>query len=342
MSITRPRLDDVARVAGVSRATASKALNGRRDVSQATRDRVASAASDLGYHGVGAGPAMPLIGLVADNMTTTYSLDILRGATTAAMSADVGLITQYSEGLHPGGSQPLSDAWFEQVHRSGWLGVIVVTTKLTRRHLKKADDLQVTTVAIDPANTLPSGVASIGATNWNGGVQATEHLIHLGHRRIGFVRGTPGSVPAAERLQGYLSALTMHDLPHDAKLVTGDAFSAESGLRAGLTLLSLPEEVRPTGVFCANDAVALGVYQAARQLELHVPDDLSVVGFDDSLLAPLVTPPLTTVNQPLEDMGAAAVRTLVDLSQGRPVSGTPIRLATSLALRASTAPPPSR
>ena len=131
----------------------------------------------------------------------------------------------------------------------------------------------------------------------------------------------------------------MHDLPHDARLVAGDEFSAEAGLRAGLELLSLSPDVRPTGVFAANDAIALGVYQAARQLGLHVPDDLSVVGFDDSLLAPLVTPPLTTVNQPLEDMGAAAVRTLVDLSQSRPVTAGPIRLATSLAVRASTAPP---
>ena len=181
--------------------------------------------------------------------------------------------------------------------------------------------------------------SAIGATNWNGGVEATEHLIRLGHERIGFVRGTTGSVPAAERLQGYLSALMMHDLPHDARLVAGDEFSAEAGLRAGLELLSLSPDVRPTGVFAANDAIALGVYQAARQLGLHVPDDLSVVGFDDSLLAPLVTPPLTTVNQPLEDMGAAAVRTLVDLSQSRPVTAGPIRLATSLAVRASTAPP---
>ena len=339
MPTVRPRLDEVARLAGVSRATASKALNGRSDVSSATRDRVASAASELGYQGVGAGPTVPLIGLVADNMTTTYTLDILRGATTAAMAAGVGLVTQYSEGLPPAGAHPLSDSWFEQVKRSGWLGVIVVTTKLSRRQLKKVAELQLATVAIDPGNALPPGVTSIGATNWNGGVEATEHLIRLGHRRIGFVRGTTGSVPAAERLQGYLSALMMHDLPHDARLVAGDEFSAEAGLRAGLELLSLSPDVRPTGVFAANDAIALGVYQAARQLGLHVPDDLSVVGFDDSLLAPLVTPPLTTVNQPLEDMGAAAVRTLVDLSQSRPVTAGPIRLATSLSVRASTAPP---
>ena len=191
--------------------------------------------------------------------------------------------------------------------------------------------------SIDPKTDVTEWV---GHSGWAIlGVEATEHLIRLGHRRIGFVRGTTGSVPAAERLQGYLSALMMHDLPHDARLVAGDEFSAEAGLRAGLELLSLSPDVRPTGVFAANDAIALGVYQAARQLGLHVPDDLSVVGFDDSLLAPLVTPPLTTVNQPLEDMGAAAVRTLVDLSQSRPVTAGPIRLATSLAVRASTAPP---
>lgn len=146
---------------------------------------------------------MPLIGLVADNMTTTYTLDILRGATTAAMAAGVGLVTQYSEGPPPAGAHPLSDSWFEQVKRSGWLGVIVVTTKLSRRQLKKVAELQLATVAIDPGNALPPGVTSISATNWNGGVEATEHLIRLAtahrlrarHHGIGPRRRAPPGLP---------------------------------------------------------------------------------------------------------------------------------------------------
>ena len=341
MSPLVPRLDSVAQLAEVSRATASKALNGRPDVSPSTRDRVLAAAERLGYKQPAATQeGARLIGLVGDNLISPYTLDVIRGAATAALQAGVGLITQCTPTAPPTGTpMPLSREWFEHVRRQGWLGVITVTTHLTRQQIADIRELGIHLVAIDPANALPADIASIGATNWNGGVEATEHLIRLGHRSIGFVRGTTGSVPAAERLQGYLSALMMHDLPHDARLVAGDEFSAEAGLRAGLELLSLPEDIRPTAVFAANDAIALGVYQAARQLGLHVPDDLSVVGFDDSLLAPLVTPPLTTVSQPLEDMGAAAVRTLVDISQSRPVTGGPIRLATSLSVRASTAPP---
>ncbi len=335
---SKPRLEAVATLAGVSRGTASKALNGRSDVSPETRARVLAAADEVGYRGGAGHVDTPLIALVADNLETTYTLDILRGATTTSMELGVGLVTHYSEGPHPG-TAPLSDAWFELVKASRWLGVIVVTTRLSPHQLQLIEKLGLKLVAIDPTNALPASTASIGATNWNGGVEATSHLISLGHQRIAFVNGTTGSVPSSERLQGYLSALSMHDLPHDPTLVVGDYFSHEAGVAAGLKLLGLPAHRRPTAIFAASDIIAMGVYQAARQLGLRIPDDLSIVGFDDTHLATLVSPPLTTVHQPLAAMGSAAVRSLVDIAHGRPVTGGPIRLATRLMVRDSTAAP---
>ncbi|MCC2592157.1 LacI family DNA-binding transcriptional regulator [Tessaracoccus sp. OS52] len=335
----RTRLDDVARRAGVSRATASKAVNGRADVSPGTRARVLAAAQELGYEPA-AGEQKgdyPLIALVADNLTSTYTLDILRGAATAAMSQGVALVSLYtppSRTRHQ--AVPLEDAWFDMVKAQDYVGVIVVTSRLTSRQLAKVRELGIALVAIDPANAIPPDFTSIGATNWNGGVEATQHLVDLGHRRIGFVRGTAGSVPATERLQGYLSALSMNELPHDPRLVAGDAFTHEGGLRAGRELLSLPEDIRPSAIFASCDDAALGVFESARQLGLSVPGDVSVVGFDDTLIAGLATPGLTTVRQPLEDMGSAAVRSLMDRHAGRPTTTGPIRLATNLVLRGST------
>lgn len=343
MAAPKPRLAAVAEMAGVSRATASKALNGRADVSEQTRQRVLEAARELEYQSgpVPTSDAVPLIALVADNMDTNYTLDIMRGATTTAMTLGVGLVVHYAEGVHPG-VQPLSDDWFERVAADRWLGIVVLTTKMSKHQLDVINRLGLNFLAIDPANRLPADTTSIGATNWNGGVEATEHLIGLGHKRIAFINGTSGSVPSSERLQGYLSALTMHDLPHDPSLVTGEMFSHEAGLEAGLRLLKMPPSRRPTAIFAASDLIAVGVYQAARQLGMHVPDDVSVVGFDDTDLATLVTPPLSTVRQPLPEMGATAIRTLVDISRGRAVTGGPMRLATQLMVRSSTGAPPRR
>lgn len=337
----RTRLDDVARHAGVSRATASKAVNGRTDVSAATRARVLAAADELGYVSTNGEHrhTYPLIALVADNLTSTYTLDILRGAATTAMAHGVGLLSLYTppETVHRD-PLPLEDQWFEMVKAQDYVGVIVVTSRLSSGQLAKVRELGIALVSIDPANAMPPDFTSIGATNWNGGVEATTHLIEQGHRRIGFIRGTPGSVPATERLQGYLSALSMNELPHDPRLVAGEEFSHEGGLRAGLELLSLPEGIRPTGIFAACDDAAMGVLEAARQLGMSVPRDVSVVGFDDTLVAGLSTPGLTTVRQPLEDMGAAAVRSLMDRRAGRPTTTGPMRLATQLVVRGSTAP----
>ncbi|MGV8846444.1 substrate-binding domain-containing protein [Tessaracoccus sp.] len=217
-----------------------------------------------------------------------------------------------------------------------------MTTRLSARQLNKVAAIDLPLVALDPANALPPHIASIGATNWSEGVDATQHLLDLGHRRIAFIRGTTGSVPSNERLQGYLSALGMRGMAPDTRLIVGDDFSHAAGKRAADDLLALPEKIRPTAIFASSDSLALGVYESAHEHGFSIPQDLSVVGFDDSMIAEITTPGLTTVRQPLEDMGGAAVRYLVDVRKGRPTTSGPLRLATQLVTRASTAPPPTQ
>lgn len=342
-----PTLDDVASHAGVSPSTASKALNNRKDVSEATRQRVLQACAELGYQRstTPATPTTPHIAIVADNLASTYTMEILKGAAAEAMRHCVPLAlsyTQLPDTYREHTLIPLSTPWIARVASEGYIGVITITTPLTPHLATHLSDAALSHVAIDPANTPPSGTASIGATNWNGGRDATQHLIELGHRRIAFIRGSENSVPSNERYEGYLSALRMNDLPFDPDLVIDAGFAYGDGVAAGRRLLDLPSSARPTAIFACNDSAALGVYEAARERALRIPEDLSVVGFDDTDSARWATPRLTTVHQPLFEMGARAVQTLLAMHGGeQSLSSTPIRLSTHLVTRDSTAKMPS-
>lgn len=342
-----PTLDDVAGHAGVSLATASKALNNRKDVSQATRQRVLQACSELGYKRSTtlSHPTTAHIAIVADNLSSTYTMEILKGTTAEAMRRGVPLAlsyTQLPEDYEEHTLLPLSGPWITHVASEGYIGVITITSALTAHLAKQLSRASLSHVAIDPANSPPPGTASIGATNWNGGLEATQHLLDLGHRRIAFIRGAQNSVPSGERCEGYLSALRMNNIPVDSSLIVDAGFGYEDGLHAGRHLLDLPPSERPTAIFACNDSAALGVYEAARERSLRIPRDLSVVGFDDTDSARWAAPRLTTVHQPLFEMGARAVQTLLAMHDGeQSLSSTPIRLSTHLITRDSTDEAPS-
>ncbi len=185
----------------------------------------------------------------------------------------------------------------------------------------------------DPA--LPS----VGATNWAGGIAATEHLLGAGHRRIGAITGPQGYICSRARADGYRSALEQAGLPIDPALLRHGDFQHEGGFRRGGELLDLADP--PTAIFAGSDQQALGVYEAARQRGLRVPQDLSVVGFDDLPAARWVSPPLTTVRQPLADMGRVAAEMLGDLIAGTPLRSQRVELSTELVIRDSTAGPPA-
>jgi LacI family transcriptional regulator len=176
----------------------------------------------------------------------------------------------------------------------------------------------------------------VGATNWAGGLAATEHLLSFRHRRIAAIAGPEDYLCSRARIDGYRSALERAGLEFDPALVRHGDFYHEGGFRRGVELLDLPD--RPTAIFAGSDQQALGVYEAARQQGLRIPQDLSVVGFDDLPVARWVSPPLTTVRQPLAEMGRAAAQMLGEIIEDRPLRSRRVELSTELIMRESTGP----
>jgi LacI family transcriptional regulator len=198
--------------------------------------------------------------------------------------------------------------------------------------------LGVPVVVVDPVGAPAMEVPTIGATNWTGGMQATEHLISLGHRRIGFIAGPPRLLCSRARLDGYRAALEAAGLDVDRELLRQGDFYHESGFAGGASLLDAGQP--PTAIFASSDQMALGVHEAVRQRGLRVPDDVSVVGFDDLPEVRWSSPPLTTVRQPLSEMGQLAARTVLRLAAGERIESLRVELATDLVVRDSTGPPP--
>jgi LacI family transcriptional regulator len=197
--------------------------------------------------------------------------------------------------------------------------------------------LGVPLVVVDPAGSPALDAPTIGAANWSGGLAATEHLLSLGHRRIGLIAGPPRLLCSRARLDGYRAALEGAGLTLDEALVVPGDFHAESGFAGCEKLLDLPEP--PTAVFAASDQMALGAIEALRRRGLRVPEDMSVVGFDDLPEVRWSAPPLTTVRQPLADMGKLAARTVLELARDERPDSPRVELGTELVVRSSTAPP---
>jgi LacI family transcriptional regulator len=192
-------------------------------------------------------------------------------------------------------------------------------------------------VVIDPLLPLDAEIPCVTTANDSGAQEAVQHLLDLGHRRIGAITGPPGWVATDGRLAGYRRALESASLAFEPELVVAADFQYEPGLAAAASLLDLPE--RPTAVFAFNDSMALGVLRAARDRGLRVPEDVSIVGYDDQLYASVTRPTLTTVRQPLADMGRTAIDLVLRLLDGPGTGAVQIELPTRLVVRESTAPP---
>jgi LacI family xylobiose transport system transcriptional regulator len=230
--------------------------------------------------------------------------------------------------------------WADQVAARRPHGVVLVLSGLDESQRALLTSRSIPFVVMDPAGDPGDDVPSIGATNWQGGLAATRHLVELGHRRIGAISGPSRMICSRARVDGYRAALETAGLPVAADLIKAGDFHHETGYRLGLELLRRPD--RPTAVFAGNDLQALGLYEAARELGLRIPEDLSVVGFDDLPVARWVGPPLTTVRQPLMKMAEAAARLVLDLGrQDTPPTATRVELATTLVIRSSTTTPPA-
>lgn len=318
-------ISEVARAADVSVSTVSKVVHGHRDVGEATRLRVRALLAEHGYATPEAAPRKILT--VFRDLDGPYTLEVVRGIVNGAAEA----------GAHPiigmTNRQPIA-RWLDECEALGAAGMILVISMLAEPDQRRIVEQHIPVVLVDPLSEPAIEIPSIGVTNWKGGRTAVEHLLGLGHRRIGMLAGRPHSVAGSARLHGYRAALQEAGVPIDPVLIKPSDFDFAEAVVATAELLALPEP--PTAIFAASDVQALGALDAAHRAGRRVPEDLSVVSFDDTAVASMASPPLTVVRQPFEEMGRAAVRTVVDLADGK-VAATPrIELTTTLVVREST------
>ncbi|GCD21222.1 LacI family transcriptional regulator [Cellulomonas algicola] len=325
---------DVARTAGVSVATVSKVVNGRYGVAAATLSRVQEVIEELGYEAsLGARSLRShrtnVLGILVAEFEP-YSTELLKGASAAVGATGYELLAYSGGGA--GGSVGWERRYLSRLAGTLIDGAVIVTPTVVEAHPG------VPVVAVDP-HTGPSGLPTVDADSFAGAVLATEHLLGLGHTRVAFLGGRPDLESARLREDGFRHAMAAAGVPVDEDLVRVGGYRPETADQPANELLARPEP--PSAVFAANDLSAIRVVEVARSLGLRVPEDLSVIGFDNVPESALATPPLTTISQPLQQMGAEALRLLVDLIDGRE-RGVHVRLPTELVERASTAPPRDR
>lgn len=324
----------IARDAGVSVPTVSKVLNGRPDVSAATRARVEAAIERHQYRRrrAKAGPGSRLIDLVIHELDFAWAVEIIKGVEQVAAAARVGVVLSELGGAH----RPPQE-WLDDMLARPPLGAILVLSGLDVSQRRQLAARSIPVVVVDTAGEPPTDVPTVGSANWNGGLVATRHLISLGHRRIAVIAGPADVMCSRARIDGYRTAMEEVGLSLDPTLVRHGDFFVGGGYTHGAALLDLPEP--PTAIFAGSDLQALGVMRAARERGLRVPEDLSIVGYDDLPVAAWIGPPLTTVRQPLQEMAATAARMVLDIARGEAPTNLRIDLATELVVRESTAPP---
>jgi DNA-binding LacI/PurR family transcriptional regulator len=326
-------LDDVARAAGVSPATASRALHRPELVAQGTRERVEQAAQQLGYR-----PNVLARGLRTRGSRTLGLIvtDILNPfhATLAKGVQDVAEAEGYTVLMFNSDEQPDKERRaLETLHGHLPQGLIVVPTAQTRENLNVVAGLP--TVELDRASGL-EGAHTIMVDNVSGAREAVTHLAALGHRRIGMIAGQQDISTARERLQGYREALEEAGIEYNEGLVLPGNHREADGRLAALRLLSRRE--RPTALFVGNNEMTVGAVLATRELGLEIPHDLSLMGFDDSRWAQTMFPALSVVAQPTYELGQIACQHLLSLIAGH-LPGS-VRLPTRVIYRQSTGPVP--
>jgi LacI family transcriptional regulator len=325
---------DVAREAGVSKATVSRVINNQGYISLETRERVTLAMEKLGYAlNIQArsltGGASQIIGLLATHLGSEYVIEILRGID------DVLKTNQYDLMLYNTYAQKNRElVYAAKFTRHDIDGILLILPQHVQSYL---DTLcRFPHVLIDYYSDTGNS-PSIGAANFQGAHEAIDYLLQLGHRRIGFITGNMETGCAQQRLEGYRTALKEHQIPEDPHLVCEGDFTLPGGYQKSHNLLSQPNP--PTAIFASNDAMALGVMDAARERGLQLPEDLSIIGFDDLYLAKHAYLRLTTVRQPLEEMGRRAATLLLRYITEPDVEIEHIELPTKLILRESCQAP---
>jgi LacI family transcriptional regulator len=332
-----PTLEEVARLAHVSRSTVSRVINDQPNVRAETKQRVWQAIRDSGYrpHAVARSLVTNrthIIGIVIPEAVTTVFTDpffplLLRGTT------EVCNIHEYQLLLSLFTAPAQQEEMCQRVLRSGYLDGVIVASAVVDDPLIPSmlrDGVQLVSIGRHPN----PHVHYVDGDNVGGARMAVEHLIGLGHRRIGTITGRLGMTAAQDRLEGYRQALQTHGISVDDDLISEGDFSERSGVMGMQALLP----AAPTAVFVASDSMAIGALKALREAGRQVPHDIALVGYDDIPIASLVEPGLTTVRQPIERMGSMAAEllvTMLDSPTDEETSAHRIILPTELVIRAS-------
>ncbi|WP_212992787.1 LacI family DNA-binding transcriptional regulator [Actinoplanes auranticolor] len=323
----------IARLAGVSPPTVSKVLNGRPGVAPDTRRRVEELLRGQSYRRPEKVTRAACVEVVFYGALGQVAVELMRGAKQVVVEHD--LTVGFTDVLREAAT---GRNWERDLLSRRPAGVIMVQMGVAPEQHGLLAACAIPLVVVDPTVEPLQPVPSVSAANRRGAFAAARHLLDLGHRRIAVISGPLDRLCARERLAGVRSALAAGGTPLDESLLRpGIWFSFEDGRTHAAELLRLDEP--PTAVLCGNDLQAFGVYEAARQAGVRIPDELSVVGFDDISYGGWCGPPLTTVRQPITEMGATAARLLLALAAGETISQTHVELATTLVVRGSTAAP---
>lgn len=325
-------IKDVARVAEVSVATVSRALNGHANVVAEVRNRVQAVARDLRYTPNAAARSLSsrrthTLGVVLPDLYGEFFSELVRGIDQAARAHGLHLLVSSYHG------HPEEQGAALRTMRGRVDGLLVMSPFVTTPTVL-ADDLSLLPVVLINSQTVAEGFAAIGVDNYGGAVAMVDHLVDAGHRRIAFIAGPTDNFDASERLRGYRDALTRR-VPDASEWVMPGDFDEASGYHAGQQMLSAG--TLPDAVFAANDMMALGCLFALAQAGIRVPNQIAIAGFDDIPLARYVHPTLTTMRVNIADVGSRAVAMLLERIAGKSTDSSPcLRLAADLIVRESS------
>jgi LacI family transcriptional regulator len=329
MESRRVTIGDVAAEAGVSVATVSKVINDRWGVAENTSARVRAVIDQLGYESSLVARSLRshrtnVIGIVVVDVEP-FSAELLKGAARAIRGS------RYELAVFSGCGRSEDQVGWERRYLSRVNGTLTDGTILVTPSTVDVTPGAAPVVVVDHNAATPS-LPSVDSDNLRGAIAATEHLIALGHRRIGFLAGRPDLESARLRERGYRHALAAAGIELDPELVRVGGYRSETTEQPARDMLGL--DVPPTAVFAANDVTAIATMEVARSLGLAIPDDLSVIGFDNVPESALTEPPLTTIDQSIQELGFEAVRMLMALIDD-PGSGSHLTLPTRLVERRS-------
>lgn len=334
---SRATIRDIAALAGVSIATVSRVVNGRPDVSEDTRELVLQHVREHAYatnrsaRGL-AGGRTGLAALTLPFVHAEYFSEIASGAAEGIFERDMRFVLCPTQHEHD-----REVSLLERLMHGTTDGAILLLPTETNAELLALTHQDYPFVVVDPREPLDDCIPVVTSAHWNGARSVTEHLIALGHRRIAAITGPAAWCATVDRLVGYQSALHAAGLAVRDEMIQEGDFMIESGYLIANRLLDLADP--PTAIFAFNDNMAFGVIRAAKERGLRVPRDLSVVGYDDAIPSTIVDPALTTVRQPLQEMGRVAAGLLGRMLDRSRMDVTRIELSNRLIVRESTGPP---